>query len=112
MLQIGGVTALYAAYLVFLLYALIEQWHLRYVVVVCLTLHFVGLLISFTIGWDPYRVDARMLYEYVDIVQLFILVAVASMDNYTLTRISVAVALVGIVLCFIKFWRITHSVTV
>ena len=97
-----GVTLLYAVYLGFLLYAMIDHWHLSYVVIVCLGLHFAGLAFSKMImHWDVY--PSRW-YPYVDAAQLIVLVLVAiRINDDTIGYIGASVAIVGVLTCFHKF---------
>ena len=111
--RLEAVSLLYAVYLVFLLYALLDDWHLRYVVIVCLTLHFCGLLVSFTIGWDPYQVENRKVYyQALDVVQLIVLKLVASINDVTIAYVGAGVAIVGVITCFYKFRVISTRNTV
>jgi len=104
-----AVFIIYLAYLVVIVIALASSLlPLVETVLVCLGIHFVGLLGGFAIGYDTYpRVLGRYRDPiiYWDVVQAGVLVALAIIgEDFALA--AAVVAIIGIVGCFYKVYAI------
>ena len=113
------VAVVYAAYAVVIGLALDDQLPLRTVLIVCLSIHFAGLLSAVATAYvcTSWHTDAypRQLgaakgpIVIVDVVQFILLVAIVNTDDDKLLLVTAVVALVGIAGCFYKLNAISRS---
>jgi len=109
-----AVFLIYLAYLVVIVIALASSLlPLAETVLVCLGIHFAGLLGGFAIGYDTYpKVLGPLRYpiKVWDVVQAVVLVALAIIgDDFAL--VAAIVAIIGIVGCFYKVYAIGKLIT-